>query len=102
MSSRYLLVLILTLIVSAVDVDSVVAQARSAEVFASADIDDGNLRVVTTTGRQIVIAKTDDVRAVEVQQAFFEKPVLSANRMAVGSRAYYANCCTSYEIPLAL
>jgi hypothetical protein len=35
-------------------------------------------------------------------QTAFEKPVLSDDRRAVGSQAMFANCCTSYDIPLQL
>jgi hypothetical protein len=82
-----------------------VATARQprGEVYAAATLgNDGDLHIRTTNGRDIVVAKSEDKRPVESQQAYFETPVLSNDRRAVGARAFYSNCCTSYEIPLTL
>jgi hypothetical protein len=79
------------------------AQEQRGELYTAATLgSDGDLHITTTNGREIVVPKSDDNRPVETQQAYFEKPELSINQRAVGSRAFYRNCCTSYEIPLAL
>jgi hypothetical protein len=102
MPSRYFAVVVWTMI-AAGQVDVATAQEQRGDVYAAATLgNDGDLHITTTNGREIVVAKSDDTRSVEAQQAYFEKPVLSNNRRAVGSRAFYPNCCTSYEIPLAL
>ena len=38
----------------------------------------------------------------EGEQTAFGEPSVSADGTAVGAQAYYANCCTSYDIPLQL
>ncbi len=79
------------------------ALEQRGEVYEAATLgNDGDLHIMTTNGRQIVVAKSDDKRSVETQRAYFETPVLSRDRRAVGSRVFYPNCCTSYEIPLTL
>ena len=82
-----------------------VARAREqrGEVYTAATLgSDDNMHITTTNGRDIVVAKPDDQRSVDTQKSYFEKPVVSNNRRAVGSRVFYPNCCTSYEIPLTL
>jgi hypothetical protein len=91
------------IVIAAGSIDLVTAQQQREEIYATANVgNDGDLHIMTTNGREIVVAKSDDNRFVETQQAYFEKPELSDNQRAVGSRAFYRNCCTSYEIPLAL
>jgi hypothetical protein len=100
MPSRYFAAVVM---IVAGSVGVATAQEQRAEVYAAATLgNDGDLHIMTTNGREIVVAKSDDKRSVETQQVYFEKPVLSNDRRAVGSRAFYPNCCTSYEIPLAL
>ena len=90
-------------VIAAGRVGGAMAQPQRAEVYAAATLgNDGNLHIMTTNGRAIVVAKPDDQRSVETQKAYFEKPVVSKNQRAVGSRVFYPNCCTSYEIPLTL
>jgi len=70
--------------------------ARQVETYESAVIDrKGNLRITTSDRRTIVVPKKGE-------QSSFRKPVLSADRTAVGAQADYPNCCTSYDIPLQL
>jgi hypothetical protein len=72
------------------------ASAQPRETYLSASIDaNGSLAVTTADGRTIVVSK-------EGEQTSFGEPTLSADRSAVGAQAYYANCCTSYDIPLQL
>ena len=100
MPSRYFAMVV---IIAAGSVGAARAQEQRGEVYAAAAVgSDGDLHLMTTNGREIVVAKSDDKRAVETQQAYFEQPVLSNDRRAVGSRVFYPNCCTSYEIPLTL
>ena len=100
MPSRYFAAVVM---IVAGSVGMATAQEQRSEVYAAATLgNDGDLHIMTTNGREIVVAKSDDKRSVETQQVYFEKPVLSNDRRAVGSRAFYPNCCTSYEIPLAL
>ena len=89
--------------IAAGSVDLAKAQEQRGEIYTAASLgNDGDLHIVTTNGREVVVSKSDDNRSVEMQQAYFENPVVSNDRRAVGSRAFYRNCCTSYEIPLAL
>lgn len=83
------------------------AQATTAptETYDSADIDgDGNLRILTSDGRTIIVPKSGSPKAGEWfgKQTSFGEPVLSDDRRAVGARAMFADCCTSYDIPLEL
>jgi hypothetical protein len=76
-----------------------------AETYESADIDaDGSLRVVTTERKTIVVPKGGFSGAGESfgTQTEFGKPVISADKRVVGAQAMFANCCTSYDIPLQL
>jgi hypothetical protein len=100
MPSRYIAMVVM---IAAGSVGAARAQEQRGEVYAAATVgNDGDLHLMTTNGREIVVAKSEDKRAVDTQQAYFEQPVLSNDRRAVGSRAFYRNCCTSYEIPLVL
>jgi len=66
------------------------------ETYQSAAIDaDGNLVITRADQEKILIAKVDD-------QTSFEALILSPDRTAVGAQALFANCCTSYDIPLRL
>ena len=72
------------------------AARQQVETYESATIDpDGQLRITTSDGRTIVVAK-------EGQQSSFRNPTVSPDRTAVGAQADYPNCCTSYDIPLQL
>ena len=76
-----------------------------AETYESADIDaDGRLRIVTTEHKTIVVPKGGFSRAGETfgTQTEFGGPLISADKRAVGAQAMFANCCTSYDIPLQL
>jgi hypothetical protein len=75
------------------------------EMYELADIDaDGSLRIVTTVRKTIVVPKGSFSGAGESfgTQTEFGKPVISADKRAVGAQAMFANCCTSYDIPLQL
>jgi hypothetical protein len=79
--------------------------AASTERYESADIDaDGNLSILTSEQKTIVVSKGGSPKAGETfgKQTAFGKPVLSDDRRAVGAEAMFANCCTSYDIPLQL
>jgi hypothetical protein len=81
------------------------APSPSAETYESAGIDaDGNLRILTSRHRTIVVPKGGSIKGRESfgRQAAFEKPVLSDDQRAVGAQAMFENCCTSYDIPLQL
>ena len=81
------------------------APAASTETYESAAIDaDGNLRILTSEQRTLIVPKGGYPKGGESfgQQTAFEKPVLSDDRRAVGAQAMFANCCTSYDIPLQL
>ena len=85
------------------------AQSRArrlpAETYESADIDpQGNLRIVTSDHRTIIVHKAGAPSAGESfgTQTAFEKPQLSDDRRAVAAPAMFGNCCTSYDIPLQL
>ena len=81
------------------------APIASTETYESADIDgDGNLRILTSEQRTIIVPKGGSPRTGESfgKQTAFEKPVLSDDRRAVGAQAMFGNCCTSYDIPLQL
>jgi hypothetical protein len=81
------------------------ALTPSTETYDSADIDaDGNLRILTSEGRTIIVPKGGSPKAGESigKQTAFGKPVLSDDRRAVGAQAMFGNCCTSYDIPLQL
>jgi hypothetical protein len=80
-------------------------RASSTERYESADIDaDGNLRILTSDRKTIVVPKGGFPKAGESfgNQTAFQNPVLSEDRRAVGAQAMFVNCCTSYDIPLQL
>jgi len=81
------------------------ATRASTETYESADVDsDGNLRILTSVQRTIIVPKGGSPRAGDVfgSQTTFDDPVLSDDRRAVGAQAMFKNCCTSYDIPLQL
>jgi hypothetical protein len=70
--------------------------AAGPETYESATLDpNGRIHIVTSEHRDVVIPMSKD-------QSSFEMPVISQDRNAVGTRAYYGNCCTSYDIPMAV
>jgi hypothetical protein len=81
------------------------APAASTETYESADIDaDGSLRIVTTDRRTVIVPMGGSLkgRASLGRQTAFGEPVVSDDHHAVGAQAMFANCCTSYVIPLQL
>jgi hypothetical protein len=73
-----------------------VSQALRVESYESAAIDaNGNLAIMTTGGQTVTVRK-------EGEQTSFSAPVVSVSKRAVGAQAMFANCCTSYDIPLQL
>ncbi len=78
---------------------------QATETYQSAGIDSaGNLRIVTSEHKTIVVRMGGFPKAGETfgKQRSFDKIVLSDDRRAVGAQALFANCCTSYDIPLQL
>jgi hypothetical protein len=72
------------------------ASVQVPETYVSATVDDnGSLVITAAGGRTIIVPK-------EEEQTSFGAPTVSGDRSAVGAQAYYANCCTSYDIPLQL
>lgn len=72
------------------------APSRAADRYAEASVDDaGDLRIVTSDGRAIVVRK-------EPEQVGFDRIAISQDGRSVGWLAMYPNCCTSYPIPLKL
>jgi len=81
------------------------APLASTETYESVNIDaDGNLRILTSEQRTIIVPKGGSPKADKSfgKQTAFEEPVLSDDRRAVGAQAMFGNCCTSYDIPLQL
>jgi hypothetical protein len=81
------------------------APTAPTQTYQSVDIDaDGNVRIVTSEQRPIIVPKGGSPKAGEAvgKQTEFEKPVLSDDHHAVGAQALFGNCCTSYDIPLQL
>jgi len=77
----------------------------STERYESAEIDaEGNLSILTSGQKTILVRKGGSPKAAESlgAQTAFGKPVLSDDRRAVGAEAMFANCCTSYDVPLQL
>jgi len=66
------------------------------ETYISATINaDGQLVISKANGQSVIIRK-------EREQTAFSEPLISSERTAVGAQAMFANCCTSYDIPLQL
>lgn len=69
---------------------------RRSETYRSASVDsEGNLIIVKADGRSVVVRK-------QGEQTSFSNVVISPSKTAVGAQAMFANCCTSYDIPLAV
>jgi hypothetical protein len=92
---------VVAIVTLAVRTEVVGAQARNpqvlrSETYASATIGaSGDLVIARANGMSIVVRK-------EVEQTSFSTPILSSERNAVAAQAMFANCCTSYDIPLQL
>ena len=72
------------------------AANTQAETYAAASVDaEGRLVVTTSDGRTIVVTK-------DAGQRSWGTPLISPDRRAIGVTALHANCCTSYDLPLAL
>lgn len=72
------------------------AHGSQVETYAAASLDaNGNLVIVKTNGQIVTLRK-------EGEQTSFSAPRISSGRTAVGAQAMFANCCTSYDIPLEL
>lgn len=72
------------------------AAPRRAETYQAATIDGhGHLTIVMTGGQTVLVRKEGD-------QTAFSAPVVSSAKTAVAAQALFANCCTSYDIPLQL
>jgi hypothetical protein len=69
--------------------------AQATETYESATIDDKGHLVIVKAGGQVLVRK-------EGEQTAFSAPVISSARSAVAAQAMFANCCTSYDIPLQL
>jgi len=81
------------------------APTASTATYESVAIDaDGNLRILTSEQQTIIVPKGGFAKAGESfgKQTAFKQPVLSDDRRSVGVKAMFANCCTSYDIPLQL
>ncbi len=78
------------------------ALASAQERYVSASVDKGGvLRIVTATG-SVVVPEREPERKSIGKQVGYDDIKISPNGLAVGWRALYPNCCTSYPIPLAL
>jgi hypothetical protein len=72
------------------------ADSRRSEIYQSATVgSDGRLVITTSNQRTIIVPKEDE-------QSSFGEPIVSIDRTAVGAQAEFPNCCTSYDVPLAL
>jgi hypothetical protein len=81
------------------------AGGQAAITYRSADIDaDGSLHVVSSDGKTLVVAKTAGLPGSPDPgpQTSFGDPVLSDDLLAVAVQANFANCCTSYDIPMQI
>ena len=104
-ASVLLVVALITIQAAAQTPRSRQAPTASTETYESVDIDpDGNLRILTSEQETLIVPKGGSSKAGESfgKQTAFENPVLSDDRRAVGAQAMFANCCTSYDIPLQL
>lgn len=72
------------------------APCAAQDRYAGASFDTaGNLRILTSDGRAIVLTK-------EPEQVEFDRIAISEDGRSVGWLSLYLNCCTSYPIPLNL
>jgi hypothetical protein len=89
-------VLLCTVATAFVTAQAPAGGSRNAETYESAAIDpDGHLSIVKTGGQRVLVRK-------EGEQTAFSPPVISPGGTAVAAQAMFANCCTSYDIPLQL
>jgi hypothetical protein len=94
MSMRAAVVLVLCTVPAALA--QVGRGAPTAETYESATIDaNGHLVIVKAGGQTVVVRK-------EGEQTAFSAPTISPAGTAVAAQALFANCCTSYDIPLQL
>jgi hypothetical protein len=78
------------------------ALASAQERYVAASVDKGGvLRIVTATGSVVVPEREPERKSIGKQVGYADIKI-SPNGLAVGWRALYPNCCTSYPIPLAL
>jgi hypothetical protein len=83
-------------LLSAVLVLVVTAPCLGADRYVGATVDEaGRLRILTSAGRAIVLPSEPD-------QVGIEAIAVAPDGRSVGWLALYANCCTSYPIPLKL
>src|SRR5687768_12320098 len=72
------------------------AHGAQVEKYAAASVDaNGNLVILKTNGETVTVRKYGE-------QTSFSAPRISSGGTAVGAQAMFANCCTSYDIPLQL
>jgi hypothetical protein len=89
-------IIVLSLLPAVSQVRARPADRRRVETYQSAAIDSaGRLVIITSDQRTIVVPMEGD-------QKSFDTPIVSSGRTAVGAQANFANCCTSYDIPLQL
>lgn len=92
---RVLLVATLSLLPLAADADRR-PSVQGPETYRGAVVEaDGRLVITASDGRTNVLAKGPGQRS-------WGTPVLSNDRQAVGVEELHPNCCTSYDLPLAL
>jgi hypothetical protein len=92
---RVLLVATLSLLSLAVHADQR-PSGQGPETYRGAVVDaDGRLVITAIDGRTIVLAKGPGQRS-------WGTPLLSDDRQALGVQELHPNCCTSYDLPLAL
>jgi hypothetical protein len=72
------------------------SKAPQRQTYQSADVDaDGNLRIITSDHRTIIVPKAKD-------QTSFERVAISSDHAAVGALEDYKNCCASWDTPQRL
>lgn len=80
----------------AVSAQTTTSGTTRAETYRAASIDaNGNISILKSDGATAFVRK-------EGEQISFSPPVLSSAKIAVGAQAMFANCCTSYDVPLQL
>lgn len=76
------------------------AFARAQERYVRAEETRNHQLVITTSsGRQIVVPKSNR-KVADEQQVGFQNIAISPDGTAVGWVSYYPNCCTSYPVPI--
>jgi len=92
---------VLAICAAAVTLSGILVPAAT-ETYEQANIDaNGQLRIVTATGK-VIRPRRLPARPNIGDQVGFDKVAISPDRRVVGWLALYPNCCTSYPIPLAL